>query len=136
MDINLGYDPNEEISTEDFLKDEREAARKARAEKKRRKHYKFSDKEVSKMGLISCGIALLALVLIILSLVVSTKARGNGGESVGYLGGASFVVSLIGIIVGLLSFRQTDVFLASAWVGVIANGMIWLFNGLMIIIGL
>ena len=68
--------------------------------------------------------------------MLSVQADGNGGEIVGQLCGMSFAVSLAGIILGLLSFRQTDVFYRFAWIGIIANGIIWLFDAMMIVMGL
>ena len=136
MALDFDYKDEEHISSEDFLHDAKEAKKRAKEEKKRRKKTKFSDKSHSVPGIVSSCLALAALGFIIAAIVVSTKARGEGGLSVGVLGGLSFAASLIGAICGLAAFHRTDVILRFAWIGVAANGIIWLAVTIMIAFGM
>lgn len=138
MALEYEYEDNIEqhISSEEFLTNEREAARKARQEKRLRKRYKFSDKEHSHLGIISSILALEALVFLIAAVIISTIYRGMGSWLVGLLGVIAFISSLIGIICGLVAFRNTDVLLKYAWIGLISNVILWLLMGLLIVMGI
>ncbi len=126
----------EHISSEDFLRDEKESKKREQEEKRIRKKYKFSDKEHSRWGIASSIIAVFAFAFIVAAIVISTNAGGQGGTLVGVLGAASFISALAGIVIGLLAFRQLDVFYRFAWVGIFANGIIWLIVSALIVLGL
>ena len=138
MALEYDYEDNtqQHISSEEFLTNEREAARKARQEKRLRKRYKFSDKEHSKLGIVSSILALNAILFLIAAVVISTIYRGNGSWLVGLLGVIAFISSIVGIVCGLVAFRNTDVLLKYAWIGLIANAILWLLMGLLIVMGL
>ena len=129
MDIT---DNRENISAADFLTSD--ADKKKERKKSHAKQYKFSDKKNSRGGIASSIMALLSLAGIIAAVVIATVANGSGGSIVGYLGGVAFVLSFAGIVTGLLSFRRTDVFYKFAWIGLIANVLIWLFITCIIVI--
>ena len=138
MALEYDYEDNtqQHISSEEFLTNEREAARKARQEKRLRKRYKFSDKEHSRPGIVSSVLALNAILFLIAAVVISTIYRGNGSWLVGLLGVIAFISSIVGIVCGLVAFRNTDVLLKYAWIGLIANAILWLLMGLLIVMGL
>lgn len=138
MALEYEYEDNIEqhINSEEFLTNEREAARKARQEKRLRKRYKFSDKEHSRLGIASSILAINAIVFLIAAVVISTIYRGQGSWFVGALGVVSFLSSIAGIVCGLVAFRNTDVMLKYAWIGLIANVILWLLMGLLIVMGL
>jgi len=135
--LDYDYDNNEEhLTSEDFLQNERDAKKKAREAKKLRKKYKFSDKKHSALGIISSVFALIALGLIIAAVLLSAKAHGQGGTAVGVTGAASFVSAVCGIICGLIAFRQTDVILRFAWIGLISSIIIWIIDAMLIVLGI
>ena len=136
LDFEYGGNTQQNISSEDFLTNEREARRQARIEKNRRKHYKFTDKEHSRTGIASSVLALNALIFIIAAVVLSTIYHGAGNILVGVLGAISFLSSSAGVVCGLVSFRNTDVLLKFAWMGLIASGILWLIMGVLIVFGI
>ena len=138
MALEYDYEDNTEqhISSEEFLTNEREAARKARQEKRLRKRYKFSDKEHSRLGIISSVLAMYAVLFLIAAIVISTVYRGQGSWLVGLFGVITFICSIIGIVCGLVAFRNTDVLLKYAWIGLIANVILFLLMGLLMVMGL
>ena len=72
--------------------------------------YKFSDKRQSLGGIISTIMGLLALASLIYGVYISFKAQGYAGLKVGSLGLLSLFISVIGTIIGLLSFKEDDKF--------------------------
>lgn len=138
MALKYEYEDNNEIhiKSEDFLVNEKELRRRARADKKLKRRYKFTDKDHSRPGIVSSILALAALIILIAAIVLSTLAHGNGNWLVGLLGALSFVYSFAGAICGIVAFRNTDVLLKYAWLGMISNTIIWLITGTLIVLGL
>jgi hypothetical protein len=138
LKFEYDFDDNrdEHISSEEFLLDERKERKKVRKSEREKKHYKFSDKDISGRGVVSTTLAVIALIALIGSLVLSVMAGGEGGQAVGILAGISFACSLLGIIIGLLAFRQTEVFLGIAWIGLIFSGCVWVLVDILIIMGM
>ena len=136
MSFDVEVRNDEPITAEDFLIDKKDEKKRRREEKRRRKQYKFSDKKHSVLGVISSLLAIYALAAIVVAIVLATEAAGDGGLIVGILGALAFVLSLAGIICGLLAFRKTDVYYQFAWAGLIANGIIWLLMAILIVMAL
>ncbi len=137
MALDFDYNDNNEehISSEDFLINEREAERRAQREKRQRKKTKFTDKKHSVTGIISSILALVSLGLIIAAIISSAMNKGQGGRTVGIFGAASFVLAVIGMILGIVSFRKTDVLLKFAWIGMISCIVIWIIDAMLIVMG-
>ena len=123
--MDYEFKDEEPFSLDDFL-DEKERKKRIKEEKKRRKKLKFSDKKPSKAALLSDGLAALALALLIVAVIVSTAAKGNAGIAVGTMTIFGLLSSVIGFIAAVRSFRETDILLKYSWIGVIANGILFL----------
>ena len=136
MSLDFEVNSDAPITSEDFLKDKADEKRRRKEERRRRKQYKFSDKKHSRPGIAATVLAVLAISSFVIAVILATKAAGEGGREVGILGAVGFVLSLAGILCGLLAFRQTDVYYRFAWIGLIASGIIWLILAVMIVAGL
>lgn len=122
------------FTTEDFLISDSEKDKKKQRKRNLVRQYKFSDKKHSRGGIVSSLFALASLAALVVAVVFATNAAGEAGTIVGMLGAGAFVFSFIGIIIGLLSFRRTDVFYRYAWIGLISNAVIWLFITCIVVI--
>lgn len=111
-------------------------AEKHKERTKMGKGYKFTDKKHSLLGIISTIIGIIAVGLIVYSIYISFKADGNGGILVGQLGTVGFICAIIGMIIGLVSFKNDDVFYMFCWMGSILNILVVLFTTGMIMIGI
>ena len=100
------------------------------------KKYKFTNKKISKGGVMSSLFAVLAFVLLATGVYISYKADGSGGTSVGILGISAFFTSTVGFVVGIRSFKNEEAFLGLPWFGVITNAIIWFFMMCIILIGI
>lgn len=98
--------------------------------------YKFTDKNNTKGGIISSVLAVIGLVLAIAGIVISYKNDGNAGLTVGVLGTCAFLITTIGEIFALRSFKERDKFYMYSWVGTILNGILWIFMCLIIGLGM
>ena len=100
------------------------------------KKYKFTNKKISKGGVMSSLFAVLSVVLVYMGVYSSYKADGAGGTLVGVLGLGEFISSTVGFIVGARSFKNEEAFLGLPWFGVVSNAVIWLFMMCVIFIGI
>ena len=95
--------------------------------------YKFSDKRQSLGGIISTIMGLLALASLIYGVYISFKAQGYAGLKVGLL---SLFISVIGTIIGLLSFKEDDKFYTLSKVGSMLCGILAVFMIAVFLMGL
>ncbi len=102
----------------------------------KRKNYKFTNKKVSKIGVISTILLLFSVVLIGYGLKLSFEAHGEGGMTVGVLGAVGFLTSLAGLITGFVSLKEPEVFHSFSWIGAIGNAVICFFMLSLIMIGI
>ena len=100
------------------------------------KKYKFTNKKISKGGILSSLFAVVAATLLGIGVYISYKADGAGGATVGVLGLGAFLASTVGFIIGVRSFKNEDAFLGLPWFGVVSNAIIWLFMMCVIFIGI
>ena len=98
--------------------------------------YKFSDKRQSLGGIISTIMGLLALASLIYGVYISIKAQGYAGHKVGSLGLLSLFISVIGTIIGLLSFKEDDKFYTLSKVGSMLCGILAVFMIAVFLMGL
>jgi len=97
--------------------------------------YKFSDKRQSLGGIISTIMGLLALASLIYGVYISFKAQGYAGLKVS-LGLLSLFISVIGTIIGLLSFKEDDKFYTLSKVGSMLCGILAVFMIAVFLMGL
>ncbi|MBQ2980860.1 MAG: hypothetical protein IJD58_01900 [Lachnospiraceae bacterium] len=100
------------------------------------KKYKFTNKKISKGGVMSSLFAIGAFSCLCVGVYKSYKVDGAGGTIVGILGAAAFLLSFIGLIVGVRSFKNEEAFLGFPWFGVVSNAIVWIFMMCVILIGI
>lgn len=72
--------------------------------------YKFSDKSQTLGGTISTVMGVAALSCLLYGVFVAFKKSGEAGLEVGSLGLMALMLSVIGTVIGLLSFKEYDKF--------------------------
>lgn len=70
--------------------------------------YSFADDIMATDTIISFVSGGLSLILTIVSIVIGIAKKGNAGDVTGVLLSASFVMSITGLIFGLLSFKVEE----------------------------
>lgn len=98
--------------------------------------YKFTDKNNTKGGIGSTLLAMIGFVMLVMGVIISYKNNGNAGLSVGALGTCSFMVTTIGFVMGLMSFKEKERFYLFSWIGTILNGVLWLGMSMIIAEGM
>lgn len=99
-------------------------------------HYKFSDKSQTLGGTLSTLMGAGSLVCILYGVFVSFRADGEGGVVVGALGLLSLILSLIGLIIGLLSFKEKDKFYVLSRIGSLLCGILLVLMAAVFLMGM
>ena len=90
--------------------------------------YKFSDKSQTLGGTISTVMGVAALSCLLYGVFVAFKKSGEAGLEVGSLGLMALMLSVIGTVIGLLSFKEYDKFYTLSKIcGIIAVFMMAVF---------
>lgn len=102
-------------------------------QKKKRKIY--TDKKHAVKGMIATALAVVAFLMFVAIIYISFK---NGGEAqiwVASLALLSILLGLVGLILGLMSFRSENTYRLFAQVGSFLNVFVLLLWGLIYMIG-
>lgn len=97
--------------------------------------YKFSNKNQTLGGTISTALGVLALASLSYGIYISVNADGNAGLKVGTLGLLSLILSIVGTIMGLFSFREDDKFYTLSKVGSLLCGILTVFMLAVLLMG-
>lgn len=88
---------------------------------------KFTDKHHSVGGVIATFMGIIAVLIVIYCVNASYRLAGQGGMLLGIMGILSFVISLCGCIIGLLSFRESDKYYVFSKIGSMLCGILTIF---------
>ena len=102
----------------------------------KRKHYKFTDKKSSGKGMISTALFVCTAAMIIYGIWLSFRAHGMGGTIVGAMGTGGFVLSFIGLLLGVGGLKDENVFHTFSWIGAVGNAILWFAILVFIMIGI
>ena len=89
--------------------------------------YKFSDKTQALGGILSTIGAIASIASFGYGVYLSFKAQGNAGLEAGSFGMLSFMLAVIGLRIGLLSFKEDNKFYTTSKVGSLLCGIMAVF---------
>ena len=98
--------------------------------------YKFSTKKHSVGGVVSTIMFIGAMVLFVWAISVSFEAKGKGDTVVGEIALTSFAVAIAGMIIGLLSYKESDRYYTFSFVGALLNGIFCIAMFMLYVVGL
>ncbi len=78
-------------------------------QKRRQRHYKFSDKTTPIQGILSFVLGIAALITGLAGSIYSYTQAGNAGLWVGAAGFIAMLTSIFGLILGLTCFRKREI---------------------------
>lgn len=88
---------------------------------------KFSDRHTSVGGVVSVVMGIISIVLVTIGIVMSFVYKGNGPLVVGALGVSAFLFDVGGLVIGLLSFKESDKYYRTSIVGSMLCGSFFVF---------
>lgn len=100
------------------------------------KRYKFSDKQQSLGGTISTLMGIGALAVLIYGVYLSFLEQGKAGVYVGSIALCSLLLSVVGCVIGLISFKEEDKFYSLSKFGSLLCGLLAIFMIAVLMMGL
>jgi hypothetical protein len=104
--------------------------------KRKKDNFKFSGRSHSVKGIISVILAVISLLSIISSSIISAISHGNGGIFLGMIGIVSLVISLVGFILGIKGSLEKEIYYMAPVIGMIMNGLLFLFYFVLYVVGI
>lgn len=103
---------------------------------KRKVKIKFAGRKHSLQGLISTILGAVGILGIGILIYISTYLKGNSNVWTGFFGLFVFAVTLTGLIIGVLGFKQKDIYYTLPILGTVLNGMVFLGTVILYFLGL
>lgn len=104
--------------------------------KRKKDNFKFSGRSHSVRGLISVSLAVVALLSIVISSIISAISHGNGSLILGAVGIVAFIISLVGFILGIKGSMEKEIYYTAPVVGMIVNGLLFMFYFVLYVVGI
>lgn len=101
--------------------------------KKKRKIY--TDKKHAVKGIVATALAVAALILFAVIIYISFKHGGEADMWIGSLALISILLGVVGLVLGLMSFRNENSYKLFAQIGSFLNVFVLLIWGLIYMIG-
>ena len=96
----------------------------------RKKMYSFAEKKHSQRGLVSSILGGVSLLIFLVLVYLAFYFSGQGGAYLGGIGFTGIVFALTGLILGLMSFGESNTLYFFSKLGSILNGCVlaaWIF---------
>lgn len=96
----------------------------------KKRMYSFTEKKHSGRGITSTVLGGVSFILLCVLIYLSFFWKGNGGPFLGGIGFTAIVLAVLGLVYGLMSFREKDVFYFFSKIGSVLNGVVlamWIF---------
>lgn len=101
----------------------------------KRKRIQFTDRSHPTMGVVSVVLGLGALVALIALFIVSSRAKGNSGLTIGVMGMMAMTMSIAGFVMSVKCYRQEDIYRVLPTIGSVLNGILIIIFLLLFFIG-
>lgn len=108
-----------------------------RSERKEKKtKLKFKGRKHSRRGIFSMFLALLSISGFIAAAVMSSNAKGAGGQLLGIMGLLCLLLAVIGFVLAVKSLHEQDIYYFPPVFGAVANGIMLLVLVALYLIGI
>ena len=88
---------------------------------------KFTDKNHTVGGVLSTIMGIASIVCYVYAVYLSFKSRGEGGAFVGGMALLLMVLSVFGLIIGFLSYREKEKYYLFSFIGTLLCGIMTIF---------
>lgn len=88
-----------------------------------KRSYMFTNRKHSQKAVMSTVFGVLCTVSLVVVTILSYSRDGDIPAGYGFTGVFATILSLIGLILGILAVRETDRFKLFGWLGILLNGI-------------
>ncbi len=88
-----------------------------------KKNYMFTNRRHSEKAIMSTVFGVLCTVSLVIVVVLSYSRSGDVPAGYGFTGLFAAILSLVGMLLGVLALREADRFKLFGWLGILLNGV-------------
>ena len=88
-----------------------------------KKNYMFTNRRHSEKAIMSTVFGVLCTVSLVIVVVLSYSRGGDVSAGYGFTGLFAAILSLVGMLLGVLALREADRFKLFGWLGILLNGV-------------
>ena len=88
-----------------------------------KKNYMFTNRRNSEKAIMSTVFGVLCTVSLVIVVVLSYSRGGDVPAGYGFTGLFAAILSLVGMLLGVLALREADRFKLFGWLGILLNGV-------------
>ena len=88
-----------------------------------KKNYMFTNRRHSEKAIMSTVFGVLGTVSLVIVVVLSYSRSGDVPAGYGFTGLFAAILSLVGMLLGVLALREADRFKLFGWLGILLNGV-------------
>ena len=88
-----------------------------------KKNYMFTNRRHSEKAIMSTVFGVLCTVSLVIVVVLSYSRGGDVPAGYGFTGLFAAILSLVGMMLGVLALREADRFKLFGWLGILLNGV-------------
>ena len=88
-----------------------------------KKNYMFTNRRHSEKAIMSTVFGVLCTVSLVIVVVLSYSRGGDVPAGYGFTGLFAAILSLVGMLLGVLALREADRFKLFGWLGILLNGV-------------
>ncbi len=103
--------------------------------KRNHRPHNYHDIKHSPDGLMASGLACLSAGCIIAELILTIRARGQAGGMAGFVGVAAFLLSIVGLVFAIVSWKDEETLDFFKRFGTLFNTGLLLINLLIVLLG-
>ena len=92
--------------------------------------FKFTSKKQSEKGIMSTVLGMISMVAFFVANAGAFNEKGEVAPRYGGVGVLSLIFALAGLVLGIMSFREPDVFRLFVWMGAVISTValfLWIF---------
>lgn len=104
--------------------------------KKRRKAYKFRGLSQSADGMISSILGMVSACLTMAGVIITVQMRGTAGGGVGFMGFAGLMLSVVGLVFAIMSWKDQETEDVLKRIGTLVNGFMILVCVALLVLGI
>ena len=101
----------------------------------RRHSIRFSDRSHPKTGIVSAVMGAVALILLLVLCLISGADRGLSGGWIGVAGMWTMLLSVVGFVLAMKSYKMEDIYKITPMLGSIFNGVVVVVMMLLYVVG-
>lgn len=90
----------------------------------RKGSYKFTDKTHAVKGMISTILGVCSILTFVILVYISFRNKGNAGMYLGAFGIAGMGLSVEGLVLGIMSFQEKEVYYLFSKIGTVINSIL------------